>query len=79
VAARRLARLPYPRRRKRMTIKERLLTGARARTKKGRKPTGVVEIGAHAMLRFGWGDDPFSPLLSEPVRSPGEREVAVRS
>ena len=38
-----------------------------------------VGIGAHAMPRVGWGHDPLSPLLFKPVRSPGAREVAVRS
>ncbi len=80
LAARLLAgQAPVPEAPQRVTIKEGLLTGARARLRKGRKSTQGVGIGAHAMLRVGWGHDPFPPLLSEPVRSPGEREVAVRS
>jgi len=71
------ARPLYPRRRRRERGPiDRCPSGD---LEKKQKPTEDVGIGAHAMLWFGWGDDPFSALLSEPVRSPGEREVAVRS
>jgi hypothetical protein len=43
------------------------------------KSTERVGIGAHAMPRVGGGHDPLSPVLYEPVLSPGERMVAGRS
>ncbi len=45
---------------------------------KGSNPISRIGIDPDALLRVGRGDDSLSALLYGSVRSPGEREVAVR-